>query len=321
VQDQPENHIEAATIAPRWGPRELFTKAKLQEDSRLNEEMSRLMLFQESHTPRACQYLEHHQTLDPGMRSVLVDWLMEVCREFEMQRESFYLSVAILDRFLSRVHDVHQSRLQLVGVAAVLVAAKIEEIYPPKAHEFALITDGAFSTNELRKMEECMLEKLDWDVYYVTPFRWILHYLRRLPPKLFKNGCAKETMCEIMAHLDLAILDYNMLSYQSSELACAALVHYVDLSPSTLRQVTGLAHENINPCVEWLGQFSSFVQPMLDAKNSPGWCCQGHKLWRNTVHNKDVHLVQPYFPDAIENLEAKLWKPARQGCQQPDCET
>ena len=42
-----------------------------------------------------------------------------------MQRESFYLSIALLDRFMSNVKDVHQSRLQLVGVAAVLLSAKV----------------------------------------------------------------------------------------------------------------------------------------------------------------------------------------------------
>jgi len=284
---------------------------KALEEARFDQEVCELMLTDETECMAEATYLDHHQTLDVSMRSVLVDWLMEVCREFELQRESFYICISLLDRFLSCVIHVHQSRLQLVGVAALLLAAKTEEIYPPKAQDLALITDGAFNTNELRKMESCMLQKLSWNIYCITPFRWATHYLKQLPEEQLKGGSTKATMCEMMALLDLAILDYTTISFRPSHLASAALVFVVNPPHHVLKQVTGLTHAQIEPCVAWLDKFYDLVKRIMPCCGSASWCCQPSSLYRNVVHPKDVHLVQPYFPQAIEQLEENMWRPAR----------
>ena len=106
-------------------------------------------------------------------------------------------------------------------------------------------------------MESYMLDNLEWNVFFITPFRWVRHYLKQLPLKWAKDGSLKETMCEVslvicfmwsrihllmtlmqmMALLDLAVLDYDVLRYQPSELASAALMHVVAPSPKLLKQV------------------------------------------------------------------------------------
>jgi len=40
------------------------------------------------------------QEVTPKMRSVLVDWLIEVHQQFRLMQETLYLTVAIIDRFL-----------------------------------------------------------------------------------------------------------------------------------------------------------------------------------------------------------------------------
>lgn len=274
-------------------------------ENRLDEKTIELMTAREGQSMPRPDYLAQHPSLDPGMRSVLVDWMMEVCREFEMQRESFYLSVCVLDRFLSRVSQVHQSKLQLVGVAAMLISAKAEEIYPPKVHELALITDGAFSTAELRKMEKCILERLEWDVYFITPFRWVVQYLKRAPQEHLKAGCMKRTLCEAMALLDLSLLDYKAVSFLPSTLACAALVSVLRPSAKLFHKLTGRNIAQVHECVEWMSQFEWLVERLVAASTSPGWRCPDSSLYRNVVHPQDVHLVQPYFADAIEQLKQR----------------
>ncbi|EEC47909.1 predicted protein, partial [Phaeodactylum tricornutum CCAP 1055/1] len=64
------------------------------------------------------------------MRSILVDWLVEVHTKFRLIPETLYLCVNIIDRYLSQVETVRK-RLQLVGITAMLIASKYEEIYPP----------------------------------------------------------------------------------------------------------------------------------------------------------------------------------------------
>lgn len=70
---------------------------------------------------------------------------------------------------------VTRSKLQLVGVAAMLVAAKYEEIYAPEVKDFVYITDRAYTEKEILKMEIKILSVLQFDLGRPLP----LHFLRR----------------------------------------------------------------------------------------------------------------------------------------------
>lgn len=59
------------------------------------------------------------------MRTILVDWLVEVQENFELFHETLYLAVKILDRYLT-FSEVKKEYLQLVGATAMLIAAKFE---------------------------------------------------------------------------------------------------------------------------------------------------------------------------------------------------
>lgn len=57
------------------------------------------------------------------MRVVLVDWMVEVVQEFQLQAETLHLAINYLDRFLSLIRNVKRGNLQLVGTAALVIAA------------------------------------------------------------------------------------------------------------------------------------------------------------------------------------------------------
>lgn len=84
--------------------------------------------------------LARHPAIQPRMRAILLDWLIEVCEVYRLHRETFYLAVDFIDRFLSVAPAVPKNRLQLIGVSCLFIGAKIEEIYPPKLQEFAYVT-------------------------------------------------------------------------------------------------------------------------------------------------------------------------------------
>ena len=81
-----------------------------------------------------------HPAIQERMRAVLFDWLIEVCEVYRLHRETFYLAVDFIDRFLSVAPAIPKNRLQLIGVTCLFIGAKIEEIYPPKLQEFAYVT-------------------------------------------------------------------------------------------------------------------------------------------------------------------------------------
>ena len=63
------------------------------------------------------------------MTTVPVDWLVEVQIQSKLLQGTLFLTIITIDRFLSvEGKDVHRSRLQLVGVAALVLISKIEEV-------------------------------------------------------------------------------------------------------------------------------------------------------------------------------------------------
>ena len=104
--------------------------------------------------------MQKQKNLDATMRAVLIDWMIEVCQEFALARETFYLALNFADRVLSKCRNIPRARYQLLGAACLFMAAKLEEIHPPKASAFALTTDGAFDFHQIRMMEKEVLAAL-----------------------------------------------------------------------------------------------------------------------------------------------------------------
>ena len=89
--------------------------------------------------------------INESMRCILVDWLIEVHYKFKLFPETLYLTVNILDRFLSDSDEIITKRdLQLVGVTSLLVSAKYEEMYVPELRDLTYICDGAYTEAKVR---------------------------------------------------------------------------------------------------------------------------------------------------------------------------
>ena len=73
------------------------------------------------------------------MRAILIDWLIEVHQRLMLMPETLYLTVYIIDQYLS-METVRRKDLQLVGVSAMLIACKYEEIWAPLVGFFCRFT-------------------------------------------------------------------------------------------------------------------------------------------------------------------------------------
>uniref|UniRef100_A0A8C5USD3 G1/S-specific cyclin-E1 n=1 Tax=Microcebus murinus TaxID=30608 RepID=A0A8C5USD3_MICMU len=125
------------------------------------EEVWRIMLNKEKTYLRDQHFLQRHPLLQPRMRAILLDWLMEVCEVYKLHRETFYLAQDFFDRYMATQENVVKTLLQLIGISSLFIAAKLEEIYPPKLHQFAYVTDGACSGDEILTMELMIMKLLD----------------------------------------------------------------------------------------------------------------------------------------------------------------
>ena len=83
-----------------------------------------MFLFLQEHFAIA-PYMASQSDIHGNMRTILVDWLIEVQENFELFHETLYLSVKLVDLYLSK-KDVRREYLQLVGATSMLIAAKFE---------------------------------------------------------------------------------------------------------------------------------------------------------------------------------------------------
>lgn len=66
------------------------------------------------------EILARHSALQSRMRAILFDWLIEVCEVYKLHRETFYLAVDFIDRYLSSTKDMPKTRLQLIGESSFI---------------------------------------------------------------------------------------------------------------------------------------------------------------------------------------------------------
>lgn len=112
------------------------------------------------------------------MREILIDWLMEVCEEFMIKRDTLYIAVDFLDRYISMSDaPILKNELQLIGVTALFLACKVEEVYIPRVNDFALATDGGYTKEEILEVEFSMMKTLRYKLHPVTMCTWANWYI------------------------------------------------------------------------------------------------------------------------------------------------
>ncbi|XP_063680931.1 G2/mitotic-specific cyclin-B-like [Bolinopsis microptera] len=186
-------------------------------------------------------YIKKKTDITDRMRGILVDWLIQVHLKFKLLQETLYLTVAILDRYLS-VTDIKRDKLQLTGVTCMLIASKFEEIYAPEVNDFVYITDNAYTFQNILDMEINVLNTLEFDLNHPLP----LHFLRRNS----KAGNADGKVHTLGKYLtEICLTHMSMLKFKPSELAAGAfLVAQHVLMPdkkwnSTLTHYTGYTRD------------------------------------------------------------------------------
>lgn len=163
-------------------------------------------------------YMRKQPDINSNMRTILVDWVVEVCEEYRLNTETLYLSVLYVDRFLSFM-SVVRSKLQLVGTSAMFIAAKYEEIYPPDVSDFVYITDDSYNKKQVLRMEQLILKVLNFDMAAPTQYAFVNLY------------ASIEQVPEAVKHMALFLCELSLLyaapflQYLPSRIAAAALAY------------------------------------------------------------------------------------------------
>lgn len=162
-------------------------------------------------------YMANQDELRWEMRSVLIDWVVQVHQRFNLLPETLFLTVNYIDRFLSR-RRVSLLRFQLVGAVALFIAAKYEEINCPTVQEVAYMADNAYSIEDFLKAERFMIDVLEFDMGWPGP----MSFLRRTSKA---DDYDYETRTLAKYFLEITIMDHRFVASQPSWLAAGA--HYL----------------------------------------------------------------------------------------------
>lgn len=161
------------------------------------------------------QYIEHQPDLEWKMRGILVDWLIEVHTRFRLLPETLFLAVNIIDRFLS-AEVVALDRLQLVGVTAMFIASKYEEVLSPHVANFSHVADETFSDKEILDAERHVLATLQYNMSFPNP----MNFLRRIS-KADNYDIQTRTLGKYL--MEISLLDHRFMSYPQSQISAAAM--------------------------------------------------------------------------------------------------
>ena len=195
-------------------------------------------------------YMSKQTDVNEKMRAILIDWLVEVHLKFKLMVETLYLTVNLIDRFLEK-ETITRNKLQLVGVTAMFLASKYEEIYAPECRDFVYISDKAYTREQILAMEGTMLAKLNFQL--TTPNAYV--FLKRFA-KVAGIATTPRSKTDFLASylVELTLQEYKMLKYLPSTIAAAAV--YLALKTngqpawnSDLTQHACYSESALQPCV------------------------------------------------------------------------
>lgn len=118
------------------------------------------LLEEEVHFQLPRDFMRNQKFVTEKMRAYLVDWLAELHFKFKMRPETLYVAIRIMDGYLAVVMDINKSELQCLGIAALLIAGKYEEIYPPDLKTIIKVVNQVVTKEEILRMEMQVLMTL-----------------------------------------------------------------------------------------------------------------------------------------------------------------
>lgn len=256
------------------------------------------------------KYLDKQKEVTAKMRAVLIDWLNEVHLQFHLFTETYYLAVGLIDRYLNAYTLTSKKNLQLVGVAAMFLACKYEEMYPPMLKDFVFITDDTYSATQIITMEMHILkvnydENICWQcvngmfficlqtIEFDLSAPSVIHFVRRFS-KAASTNQTEHTLSKYF--VELASVEYSMVSYMPSLIAAAAVymtmslssprTSYVEIWTSQMEFYTKYKLTELRPVV---GNLARIVLNAPKAKEKAVYSKYSTKTFEKVALRSDVY--------------------------------
>ena len=189
------------------------------------------------------KYMSNQSDINHRMRAILIDWLIDVHLKYKLVPQTMYIAVNLIDRYLEK-NETNRAKLQLVGVTAMFIACKYEEIYPPDLKDFVYITDGAYVKQDVLDMEYKMLKSLEFNITFPTQWSIFEIYKKKLDldDKTFKLAWFLMELC---------LIDYKILKFKMSYIAASAIliaIKTLGIYRSDFSSIIGIEENQLEEC-------------------------------------------------------------------------
>ncbi|XP_065893825.1 G2/mitotic-specific cyclin-B3-like [Dysidea avara] len=189
-------------------------------------------------------YIHKGSDISEQMRTILVDWLIELQENFALYHETLYLTVQIMDHYLEQ-KSIKREYLQLVGATSMLIASKFEEINPPLVDDFIFLCGNAYKRDEMLQWEKDILRTLNYDINYPVAYQFLTRLAKAANINL-------ETITLTRYICESTLQEYQFIGVRPSQIAAGAMYLTIRMKKlknwtSTLRHYSGMEVKEILP--------------------------------------------------------------------------
>jgi hypothetical protein len=186
-------------------------------------------------------------------RAILIDWIHSTHSRFKLRPETLFLSIQLLDRYLT-VRSIRVSQMQLLGLTVLFLSCKYEEIYSPDLSELLTTCDNVFLKDQVVMLEKDVLKALDFAITKPNSLKFFYR---------FAEICeVKESLFTFGLYLLELSFDHRMVKFKPSVIASAAiclshvLFHKASCNLNALLRVD----EEVRKCANEMSKILEFAR-------------------------------------------------------------
>lgn len=181
-------------------------------------------------------YLHSKQeNITVSMRATLIDWVFEISSDFYLKRDTCHKAINLIDRYLSYSISIKREKYQLIGLVALIISCKFEEVTYPKITDFIKSAGNIYTVLDIRNMERDILRCLQWRISGVSVWsiadwlctQWdlfIVHcFGRKIPEIMLKDIKGFRRYREVVQIIDVCAMDIEVLKFDFKVLAACAV--------------------------------------------------------------------------------------------------
>ena len=177
-------------------------------------------------------YMKRISDFSPAKRIILLDWIMEICCYSHFKRETFHMTVSLIDICFSKLENITVNEFQLLGTTCLLLSSKYLEVSIPSVKKYTEFTGDTYSVQEIKDYEKKILGLLKWKLNFVDIFQWsnlILYkwniFINEYSP-LFKMNVNDTNNLYLIYYfiIDSIILDYYY-RFHNMKYICTSIIY------------------------------------------------------------------------------------------------